>query len=312
MKCTRKPHPVAPVLADYAVVAARREPAVVAARHEPAAGPPPRVTVVTVARNAAATLERTLRAVQSQAGPTIEHVVVDGASTDGSVELLRRLLRPGDFWLSEPDRGIADAFNKGVALARGEYIQFLNADDWFSPGQVGHAVAVLERSGADFVFGDLLFHRDGAPAFLYRGDPDYAAGLGSHLPPVNHPTILARRSLFERAGLFCIEHRYAMEYDWLQRVTRCGGRGVHDAGILGHMTHEGISNLAFKRTVREVRDIAMAYGEPALRARVRAEVNIVKTTLSHWIRARSPWLYERLRSRINRAYVPIDTAGDGR
>ena len=86
------------------------------------------------------------------------------------------------------------------------YIQFLNADDWLSDGQVAHAVAVLERTGADFVFGDLVFHRDGRPAFVYRGDPDYAAGLRSHLPPVNHPTMLARRTLFERVGLFCLEH----------------------------------------------------------------------------------------------------------
>ena len=295
----KKAHPIAPTMQFYAAVAMQRG---------PASAPPPCVSIVTVARNAVATLERTIQAVQDQRMPTIEHVVVDGASTDGTQDLLRRRLRAQDFWLSEPDRGIADAFNKGVALARGAYIQFLNADDWLSDGQVAHAVEVLERSGADFVFGDLVFHRDGQPAFLYRGDPHYAAGLRSHLPPVNHPTILARRTLFERAGLFCLEHGHAMEYDWLQRVQRSGGRGVHDAGIVGHMTHEGVSNLAFKRTAREVRDIAIAYGEKPLKAHIRAELNIAKTTLSHLIRARSPRLYEVLRGRINRAYVPIGTA----
>jgi len=294
-----KTHPVAPTLSSYAAVTAKR----------PAASlPPPCVSIVTVARNAVATLERTIQAVQDQRTPSIEHVVVDGASTDGTQDLLRRRLRAQDFWLSEPDRGIADAFNKGVALARGSYIQFLNADDWLSDGQVAHAVAVLERSGADFVFGDLVFHRDGQPAFLYRGDPDYARGLHSHLPPVNHPTILARRTLFERAGLFCLEHGHAMEYDWLQRVQRSGGRGVHDAGIVGHMTHEGVSNIAFRRTVREVRDIAIAYGENPIKAHLRAELNIAKTALSHHIRAWSPRMYDALRGRINRAYVPVDSA----
>lgn len=298
----RQTHPLAPPLSAYADFAARR----------PSLGePPPRVSIVTVARNAGATLERTIRAVQGQQLPSIEHVVIDGASTDHSIELLKSCLRAGDFWISEPDRGIADAFNKGVALARGEYIQFLNADDWLSDGQVARAVGVLERSGADFVFGDLVFHRDGQPAFLYRGDPNYAIGLASHLPPVNHPTMLVRRSLFERAGLFCVEHRYAMEYDWLQRVVRCGGRGVHDSGIVGHMTHEGISNMAFRRTEREVRDIAVAFGRPLLKAHLRAETRILKTALSHLIRARWPRLYETLRSRINPAYVPIGRAVDG-
>lgn len=296
----KKTHPVAPTVLSYAAVTAKR----------PAASlPPPCVSIVTVARNAAATLGRTIQAVQDQRTPNIEHVVVDGASTDGTQDLLRQRLRPQDFWLSEPDRGIADAFNKGVALARGTYIQFLNADDWLSDGQVAHAVAVLERTGADFVFGDLVFHRDGQPAFRYRGDPGYAAGLHSHLPPVNHPTILARRTLFERSGLFCLEHGYAMEYDWLQRVQRCGGLGVHDAGIVGHMTHEGVSNIAFRRTAREVRDIAIAYGQNPLKAHIRAELNIAKTALSHHVRARSPRLYETLRGRINRAYVPVDSAG---
>lgn len=296
----KKPHPVAPTLAAYAATSARRPASTL---------PPPDVSVVTVARNAAATLPRTVASVQAQRGPRIEHVVVDGASTDDTADLLASRLRAQDFWLSEPDRGIADAFNKGVALARGRYVQFLNADDWLSEGQIARAVATLEASGADFVFGDLVFHRDGRPSYVYRGDPDYAAGLSRLLPPVNHPTLLARRELFERAGLFCLEHCFCMEYDWLQRVQRTGGRGVHDAGVVGHMTHEGVSNLAFRRTAREVRDIAIAYGANPLAASLRAELAIAKTTVSLWVRARSPRLYDRVRGRINPAYVPLDTAG---
>ncbi|MFZ5490993.1 MAG: glycosyltransferase family 2 protein [Pseudomonadota bacterium] len=294
----KKNHPVAPTLASYAAVAA----------HRPvSSAPAPCVSIVTVVRNGAATVGRTIESVQAQGGPTIEHVVVDGGSTDGTLALIERRLRAQDFWLSEADRGIADAFNKGVALTRGTYVQFLNADDWLSEGQLARAVATLESSGADFVFGDLLFYRDGRPAFAYRGDPQYANRLGTHLPPVNHPTLLARRSLFERVGLFCVEHRYSMEYDWLQRVQRAGGRGVHDPEIIGHMTHEGVSNLAFRRTVREVRDIAIAYGAPAWRTRLRAELNIAKTAVSQSVRARSPRLYDAVRRRINRAYVPLAT-----
>ena len=85
----KKPHPVAPTLIDYAAIAARR----------PAAALPPDVSVVTGARNAAATLPRTIASVQAQRGPRIEHVVVDGASTDDSAGLLARRLRARDFWL---------------------------------------------------------------------------------------------------------------------------------------------------------------------------------------------------------------------
>lgn len=297
----KKSHPDAPTLLSYAAVAARRE---------SVSAPPPRVSIITVVRNGAATVSRTTASVQAQQGPTIEHVVVDGGSTDGTQAFLERHLRAQDFWISEPDRGIADAFNKGVALARGTYVQFLNADDWLSDGQLAQAVDTLERTGADFVFGDLVFYRDGRPTYVYKGDPAYAAGLRTHLPPVNHPTLLARRELFERAGLFCLEHRYSMEYDWLQRVHSAGGQGVYDARIVGHMTHEGVSNLAFRRTAREVRDIAIAHGATAWRACVRAELAIAKTALSHWVRAGSPRLYDSVRSRLNAAYVPLGTPQD--
>jgi glycosyltransferase involved in cell wall biosynthesis len=293
--------PRPPGLADYAGVAARRAAPAVASR----------VSIVTVVRNAADTVARTIASVQAQSLPSIEHIVVDGGSTDGTRELVARLLRPADFWISEPDRGIADAFNKGVALARGEFVQFLNADDWLSPGQIATAVARLDATGADFVYGDLIFYRAGRPAFRYCGEPDYARYLPRCLPPMNHPTLLARRALFERVGLFCLEHRYAMEYDWLVRVHRAGGRGVHDGAILGHMTHEGVSNRVYARTALEVRDISIAHGRPRVPAHARALASIAKTRASHAVLRRAPRLYHALRSRINPAYRPIPDGTGG-
>lgn len=285
----------APSLADYAGLDSRRTPG----------APPARVSIVTVTRNAGATLPRTIASVQAQSYPSIEHVVVDGASTDDTGALLKASLRPGDTWISEPDRGIADAFNKGVALARGELVLFLNADDWLSPDQIRTAVATLDATGADFVYGDLIFYRAGQPAYRYRGTPDYAAALPRYLPPVNHPTLLARRRLFERAGLFCLEHHYAMEYDWLLRVHAVGGRGAYNPAILGHMTHEGVSNRVYAKTAAEVRDISIAHGRAALPAHARALTCTLKTRLSLTVLERSPRLYHALRRRLNGAYAPL-------
>ena len=138
--------------------------------------PAPKVSLVTVTLNARATLARTIESVQRQTFPDLEHVVVDGASSDGTRDLLAEALRPQDFWISEPDRGISDALNKGVALARGAYVQFIHADDWLSPDQVERAVETLERSGADFVYGDLVFYeRDRAGLRLCRRSPTTGA-----------------------------------------------------------------------------------------------------------------------------------------
>jgi cellulose synthase/poly-beta-1,6-N-acetylglucosamine synthase-like glycosyltransferase len=95
-----------------------------------AAQPRGLLTIITVAFNSATTLERTIDSVGRQTYPNIEYIVVDGGSTDGTLDLLRQRDRDIDLWLSEPDGGISDAFNKGIALGRGEFIALLNSDDW--------------------------------------------------------------------------------------------------------------------------------------------------------------------------------------
>jgi glycosyltransferase len=192
-----------------------------------------------------------------------------------------------------------------VALARGKFIQFVNADDWLSPGQVERAVATLDGSGADFVYGDLTFYEAGEPSFRYRGDPDYARSLRRRMPALNHPTVLTRRSAFERVGLFRLEYRFAMEYDWFLRLHEAGGWGCYDPALLGHMTHEGISNRQFLRTIDEVRRVSVAHGRLAVLARIEAMLRSAKTATSFFVRQRSDWAYRRVRRAINRSYRPI-------
>lgn len=286
-----------PNLADYIEIA----------RHRPSTPGQavPRVSIVTVCLDAQRTIGRAIESVQRQSYPDIEHIIVDGGSSDGTQAYAKTRLRPQDYLVSEQDRGVSDAFNKGVALARGEFIQFLNADDWLSPDQIGHAVAALDRSGADFVFGDLIFYEGGRPSFRYHGDPDYAAKLRTHLPPMNHPTVLARRTGFERIGLFSLEYRCAMEYDWFFRLHRAGGQGLYEPQIIGHMTHEGVSNRQFVRTFAEVRQISIRHGRSPLAARIDELVRLTKVQASFLIRRRSDRVYRLVRQLINPAYKSV-------
>ncbi|WP_119462690.1 glycosyltransferase family 2 protein [Rhodospirillaceae bacterium SYSU D60014] len=301
----------APTLDDYRLLRQRRFGASGAG---PAGSRRPKVTLITVALNARPTLERTIASVQGQSFPGFEHVVVDGGSTDGTTELLKERLRPCDYWISEADRGISDAFNKGIALAGGDYVQIINADDWLSPEQVSVAVQGLEETRADFVFGDLIFYRSDRPIFLYLGDPDYRTTIHNRMPALNHPTVLVRRAAFERIGLFDLRYRCAMDYDWFLRLHVAGGRGVHLPGLIGHMTHDGISNTRYVRTIREVEAIAVAHGRHPVAARMEALFRIAKTAMSQRMTAVAAPLYRLVRSRINASYVPIHTVdfrGDG-
>ncbi len=265
----------------------------------------PAVSIVTVMLNSAATVERTIASVQSQTFKSIEQVFVDGLSRDESLDIVRRLARPHDFWISEKDKGISDAFNKGVAMSRGKYVLILNADDWLSPDQIERSVETLDETGADFVFGDLIFYEGGRPSFRYVGDPNYSGVIGRKWPAVGHPTLLARRECFVRAGLFDTKYRNAMDYEWLLRLHRRGARGAYSAKILGHMTHDGVSNRQFRRTIWEVRSITVRHGRNPLLASLEANWRYGKTRLSMPIKQFARPAYEFIRQAINPAYRTI-------
>ena len=113
---------------------------------------PPTISIVTPCLNAAATIGRTLDSVASQGYLGVEHVVVDGGSTDGTLELLAQF--PEVKVISEPDEGLSDAVNKGIALASGELVGWLNADDWYLPGALAAvAVAAEANPGAEWFTG---------------------------------------------------------------------------------------------------------------------------------------------------------------
>ena len=115
-----------------------------------------RITVVTVAFNAREALETTIRSVAGQDYPNLEYIVIDGGSADGSLEVIERHAADITRWVSEPDRGIYDAMNKGVAMATGDYCIFMNAGDTFvAPDTVNTVVAGMER-GDDVVYGDIV------------------------------------------------------------------------------------------------------------------------------------------------------------
>jgi GT2 family glycosyltransferase len=292
---------VPPTFDDYRAITERRQEAL-------RGMPRPRVTLITVTFKARRTLEQTIDSIQAQTFADLEHVVVDGGSEDGTVELLRAKLRPHDYWISEPDRGISDAFNKGVALAAGDLIQFVNADDWLSPRQVEMAVRGLDATGADFVFGDVIFHRGGRADFRYVGEPHYAKSIRRLMPALNHATALARRDAFERVGLFDLRYRCAMDYDWFLRLHLAGGRGAYLPELVGHMNHDGVSNTQYLRTLREVEAIAVAHGRNRNLARLERLARALKAAIGRQLKGPALPIYRLVRSHINRSYRPLDAA----
>ena len=189
--------------------------------------PPPRtsaplVSIVTVCFDAARQLPATLRSYREQGPGPWEWVVVDGASRDGSAEWLAAQ-RP-DVFVSEPDRGIYDAMNKALRLARGEWVFFLNAGDAFADATTLVDLLPLLRAsdGVDLLYGDVLYvgergERRRRFHWVSRGRLLFG--------DLCHQAVFARRSLFQRFGPFDDRLRYNADFDWFVRVFR-GGAGL--------------------------------------------------------------------------------------
>jgi glycosyltransferase involved in cell wall biosynthesis len=272
----------------------------------------PLVSIVTVVRDRAGSLERAMASVFCQTYRPLEYVVIDGGSTDGSLEVIRRHADRLAYWISEPDRGISDAFNKGVAASTGSLIGLLNADDWMEPLQIERAVDALERSGAGFAFGDLIYHDPtGRPLHRIAGDPEYARVIAGRMPEINHPSLLARREVHESVGPFDLRYRAAMDYDWLLRAHLAGYRGIYEPGIVAHMTLAGVSDRGYLRALAEVRAIAIRHGQPAARAWALYGYRALKGAARRAIHALAPEpAYARLRGLINPSYQPYRSRGD--
>lgn len=186
-----------------------------------------RISVVTPSFNQARFIERTLRSVASQGVEDIEHLVVDGASTDGTVEILRDF-RPAVAWTSAPDRGQTDALNQGLRRATGEIIGWLNSDDVYYPGAIAAVLAAFDSDpGVDVVYG-MADHIDiDDKAFeAYPTEPWDLERL-SETCFICQPALFFRRSVIDRFGLPDESLHYCMDYEYWLRLGAAGARFVY-------------------------------------------------------------------------------------
>jgi glycosyltransferase involved in cell wall biosynthesis len=268
----------------------------------------PLVSIITIVFNGEQHLETAIQSVLNQSYKNIEYLIIDGQSTDRSLEIIKKYERVIDYWVSEPDQGISDAFNKGIASASGEIIGLLNSDDWLSENQVEIGVKGLTAENTDFVFGNLAFHdEDKNQKFIIKGDPGYRQVIESRMPDLCHPTVLVRQKAYQQAGLFRLDFHYAMDYEWLLRLHKMGGKGKYLPEILGHMQLSGRSDTSFVAALREVRTAAVLHGQSSWTAHLLFLFRVVKGKFRRQLEKLGMiqllnWLWKK----VNRNYVPVE------
>jgi glycosyltransferase involved in cell wall biosynthesis len=162
---------------------------------------PPLVSIVTPSYNQASFLETTIQSVLSQDYPDLEYMVVDGGSTDGSVEIIRNYADKLAWWVSEKDHGQAEAINKGMGRARGEIVAWLNSDDLYLPGAVSAAVQCLaERPECSLVFGDILAINELGETINVQHFGNWGLEELMRFQIIGQPAVFMRRTAFQQAG----------------------------------------------------------------------------------------------------------------
>lgn len=268
----------------------------------------PLVSIITIVYNGEKHLETAIQSVLNQSYKNIEYLIIDGQSTDRTVEIIKKYEAAIDYWLSEPDRGISDAFNKGIAKASGDIIGLLNADDWLSLNQIEMGVEGLKQESIDFIYGNLAFHDDEKiQKFIIKGDPEYRRIIESRMPDLCHPTVLVKRRAYQRAGLFRVDFHYAMDYEWLLRLHKMGGQGKYLPELLGHMQLSGRSDQSFGAALKEVRTAAILHGQACWLAHLLFLYRVIKGKIRRQLEKRGMikllnWLWKK----VNRNYLPTE------
>jgi glycosyltransferase involved in cell wall biosynthesis len=179
-----------------------------------------KISIITVTYNSAATIADCISSVNAQTYPNLEHLVIDGASKDKTVEIIRNMPNRVSQLVSEPDKGIYDAMNKGIALASGDVIGILNSDDFYTSNNVIAKIAsVFEKEQVNGVYGDICFVR---PQNLNKLVRYYSARWFrpfllrfGFMPP--HPSVYLRRSSYQEYGLYQTDYQIAADYELLIR-----------------------------------------------------------------------------------------------
>jgi glycosyltransferase involved in cell wall biosynthesis len=233
------------------------------------------VSVVTAVRNGAGTILRTLESIQSQSYPDIEHIVVDGASTDSTLDILRSHGSRNLSLISEKDSGVYDAFNKGVRRATGDVIGFLNCGDtYFSPDVLARIAAGFADPTIDAVFGDVLIvdeHDLEIAVRRYKSSRFRPSMIGYGIMPA-HPTLFLRRSVYQKFGEYDASFRIAGDFEFVARVFARGNVSYSCLDeILVRMPRGGLSTSGPRASWTITREIRRACAQNGVSTNYRYE-----------------------------------------
>ena len=231
------------------------------------------ISIITICKNAKSSIGRTIESVAAQSFDDYEYVIIDGGSTDGTIDIIRNNLSHISHYVSEPDRGISEAFNKGIDHSTGDYILFLNSGDYFVDEHVlEKAAAVICEKGTDVVtFSVTGLLSDKWPSSESEAHIQWRESL------IPHQGTFVKRSLFERIGNFDDRFRIRMDYDFFKRAYYADATFSCSTMVITWYDANGISSTNRSMMEKEGLAIRLLYDKDV----ADSEVDVVKKLINH-------------------------------
>ncbi len=209
-----------------------------------------KVSIITVVKNNQDTILQTINSITAQCYKNIEHIIIDGKSSDNTMKIINNNHIKNQKILSEKDDGIFDAMNKGINLATGDIVGFLNGDDFFAnKNTIENIVSVLKNKNIDACYGDLLYFKDegGITPLRYWKSREYKKGVFSSGWAPAHPTFYVKKNIFHKFGTFNLKYKLAADFELMLRLLEVKNIKVeYIPKLLIYMRLGGASNKNIK------------------------------------------------------------------
>ena len=233
-------------------------------------------TIITVVRNGSTTLQRCINSIKSQKFQDFEYIIIDGASSDGTLEIIRENADVISFAMSEEDQGLYFAMNKGLKLARGKYVGILNADDAYFPNTLDLVQEALRKdSNSDVIHG----------AMSYFSQPDQIYFIHSDELPnrmIFHPTCFVSSETYKRIGEFDTKYQVAADYEFIMRCFKAGENFLGLNHVLAIFSDGGTSARLRFRSIMETSDIQARFNHESI---YRRYLKLARMLLATYLRA---------------------------
>lgn len=215
-----------------------------------------RISVITVCLNSEKTIEQTIKSVLSQKYDDLEYLIIDGGSTDGTMKIIEKYQEQLSIVVSEPDEGLYDAMNKGIALATGDVIGIINSDDWYEPETLW-----MVAKGFEDIHVDVLHAQMKLIGGEYKNEIREVRKMEElrYRMILNHPTVFVRKRAYIKYGFFDTKYQICADYELLLRFYAKGARFKYIERVLANYRVDGLSSHYDMQNVRDAYAVAMKY-----------------------------------------------------